>query len=148
MDSSFRLYFPIKWIPVVWFISHFVYKQVEEEENEAAELGDLFGWGDRVEEEEWRREHKKKKVDKNDIVVEHVYLVTASDDATIRIWKPTESDYLASLEKHNDKINSVALSKHGMLATASSDSSVNVWDMRELFQQVDSGKFVHRGRDG
>lgn len=116
----------------------------EESDDENEEMMSLFDWGEKVDGEEWKREHKKKKIDKHEIVVEHVFLVTVSDDATIRVWKPIESDYLTSLEKHNDRINSVALSKQGMLATASSDSSVNVWNMKELFEQVNSGKFVHK----
>ena len=96
-------------------------------------------WAERVDEAEYEEKIKDKK---NEILIEHVYLVTGSDDSTIRVWKPNESDWLSSLEKHNKKINSVDLSESGILATASTDATVNIFDMKNFFNEFMCGRFA------
>lgn len=101
-------------------------------------------WADQVESKIWMDKHMKKRINKKNFEIESVHLVTVSDDSTIRIWKPTESDSFASLESHNDKINAVALAGNDVLATASSDNSVNIWNMNDLFTNVKSGEFINK----
>ena len=101
-------------------------------------------WSDKVNNEFWSANHEKNRLNKDNVSIESVLLVTVSDDSTIRFWKPMESDSLASLENHNDKINSVELSKDGLLASASSDNSVNLWNMNNFFTQIKNGFFINK----
>jgi WD40 repeat protein len=81
-------------------------------------------------------------IDRRNDKIEHVYLASVSDDGSLRIWKPIESDSLLSLEKHNSSVNSVCLNSSDMLATASSDKSINMWNMKPFFSKVSSGSHV------
>ena len=130
----------------------------EDEEEEAADLGTL--WSDRVDEHEWlekqskheqRREKKKQQRDEvgggGDIVdISEVHLVTGSDDATVRLWRPIESEPLLSVENHADAVNSLDLVSNAqprragssassscccLLATASADATVNLLHLNE-----------------
>lgn len=103
-------------------------------------------WSDRVDKEELISKNKKSTLNKQDFEIESVFLATASDDSTVRLWKPIESDYLLSLENHNDRINSVDLSQSDTLATASSDKSVNLWNMKDFFNNVKSGLYTNNER--
>ena len=120
----------------------------KDDANEDDEMNGKLGnlWGDMVEEENWVSKHKKAVLNKKDVEVEKVYLVTVSDDSTIRIWKPVESDYLISLENHNDIINSVSLSKNNIIATASEDRTANLWNMNEFFKNYQSGLHINAER--
>jgi WD40 repeat protein len=55
-------------------------------------------------------------------------LISASSDRTIRIW-----DYnltcLATLQGHEDVVNSLCLFKDGQIASASSDKTLRIWDL-------------------
>ena len=99
-------------------------------------------WSEKVQENEWTNKHKNSSIQKDNFIIDDVYLVTVSDDSTIRLWKPIESDYLINLEGHNDKINSVSLSKDGILASASSDSNVNLWNLKPFFNKISSGQLL------
>jgi telomerase protein component 1 len=97
-------------------------------------------WSEKVQEKEWIDKHNSSSINKDNFIIDDVYLVTVADDSTIRLWKPIESDYLVSLEGHNDKINSVSLSKDGMLASASADANVNLWNLKPFFNKISSGQ--------
>jgi WD40 repeat protein len=81
-------------------------------------------------------------INKKNDNIEHVYLASVSDDGSLRIWKPIESDSLLSLEKHNSSVNSICLNGSDMLATASSDKSINLWNIKPFFSKVSSGLHV------
>jgi telomerase protein component 1 len=103
---------------------------------DSTDSSDLLAWSERVE-----QDVKKKSSNREQYQVDSVYLVTVGDDGTIRLWKPIESDYLASLEGHNDKVNMVSVGKDGMVATCASDKSVNLWNMKPYFNKIASGKY-------
>jgi telomerase protein component 1 len=100
-------------------------------------------WAERVDEAEYEESHKKAQLDKDDIKVEQVLLVTVSDDSSIRLWKPNESDWLVGFENHNDKVNALDLSSNDILATASSDTTVNIYNMKNFFNEFSSGIFIN-----
>ncbi|RNA40619.1 telomerase component 1-like, partial [Brachionus plicatilis] len=107
--------------------------------DESMDLGSI--WGEQMEKETWLENHKKK-VSNNSVAIDQVFLVSCSDDSTIRIWKPIESDYLLSLENYNDSVNSVLMDRNYLIATASADKSLNLWNTSKFFQVVQSGKMV------
>jgi telomerase protein component 1 len=113
-----------------------------DDDGEKMEMGDL--WSDRVEEESWVNKHKTAALNKQDYEVDKFYLVTVSDDNSIRLWKPIESEYLISLESHTGKINSIDLDKNNMLVTGSSDKSINLWNMNDYFKNYTSGLHVNQ----
>ena len=100
-------------------------------------------WAERVDEAEYEESHKKAQLDKDDIKIEQVLLVTVSDDSSIRLWKPNESDWLVGFDNHNDKVNALDLSSNDILATASSDTTVNIYNMKNFFNEFSSGRFIN-----
>lgn len=62
-------------------------------------------------------------------------IVSASSDATVRVWRPTpngSATLLHSLEGHSKAVWSIAAARDGRhVATASDDNSVRIWDVRE-----------------
>ena len=112
--------------------------------DEAMDTGNL--WGDQVSEENWLARHKSASLNRQDFEVDKFYLVTVSDDSTIRLWKPIEADYLISLEEHSAKVNSVDLGRNSVLVTGSSDKSLNVWNMSDYFKNVTAGLHIHGER--
>jgi WD40 repeat protein len=56
-------------------------------------------------------------------------VVTASDDATARLWDAASGEALATLEGHTGTVNSAAFSPDGTeVVTASNDNTARVWD--------------------
>lgn len=47
-------------------------------------------WATMADEEDWKTEHDKVKLEKRDIKVEEVLVGSCSDDGTIRIWQPVQ----------------------------------------------------------
>ena len=47
-------------------------------------------WVTMVEEGDWRDRHDKARLDKKDVKLEEVLAASASDDGTVRLWKPLE----------------------------------------------------------
>lgn len=106
--------------------------EIDREESEPMEIGSL--WAEQVELEQIREMQKAFESKRNnEFDVEDVYLVSGGDDHSVRIWKPIESSCLASLENHNDKVNSVDLSRDDWLASASSDRTVCLNNVKEFF---------------
>ncbi|KAF8605753.1 WD40 repeat-like protein, partial [Ceratobasidium sp. AG-I] len=62
------------------------------------------------------------------------YIVSGSDDATVRIWDTETGTAVAEpLKGHLYGVNSIALSSDGrLIATGSEDTTVRIWDMESL----------------
>jgi len=124
-------------------------KKLTKSEPESFVNDDESLWADKVDEADnvkWRESHKERlqnrKKGDDDVEVEEILLATVSEDGTLRIWRPVESESLNSLEGHNGKVNSVVIDETGLLATASADKSVNVWNVKEFMNKIESGHLV------
>ena len=47
-----------------------------------------------VEEEEWKSQHDKVKLDRKDVRVEDVLVATGGDDGDVRVWRPLRVNLL------------------------------------------------------
>lgn len=69
------------------------------------------------------------------------YLVTGSEDKTIRIWDTNSGDCLKEVKGHLMRIKSVSVLETGnrlILMSASSDGVVKCWDMADLINKDDT----------
>ncbi|WP_030455007.1 NB-ARC domain-containing protein [Herbidospora cretacea] len=58
------------------------------------------------------------------------WLVSGSDDATVRLWNVKDGRQIAVLEGHNEAVTSVAVAPDGTwLASASADRTVRLWQV-------------------
>ncbi|MBT9314540.1 WD40 domain-containing protein [Leptothoe spongobia] len=58
------------------------------------------------------------------------YLVSSSDDQTIRIWDLTSHELVKTLRHHTDRVRSVAVSPDGRyMVSGSDDGNVVLWDL-------------------
>lgn len=64
------------------------------------------------------------------------YLVSAGDDASIKIWDLSNGQLLNELKSHSKTIYSLAFSKDGsMLASGGIDKTIRVWENETLFRK-------------
>jgi len=67
-------------------------------------------------------------------------MISASEDATIKLWDFETGDYERTMKGHTDSVQDVALDKDGkLLASCSADMSVKLWD----FQTYECIKTMH-----
>ncbi|XP_077996822.1 telomerase protein component 1-like [Glandiceps talaboti] len=93
-------------------------------DNKILESKTESNWGVEVEAEEAKNdEDSKKNINLDDVVV-----ATASDDGTVKIWKPLVGNELASLTGHSDRVLGVAMTTDGrQIITTSMDKSIKLW---------------------
>jgi len=63
-------------------------------------------------------------------------LYSGSWDKTVKVWRLRDFVCLESIKAHNDAVNGIAVSRHGMLFTASADGTVKGWK-REAVREND-----------
>lgn len=71
----------------------------------------------------------------NDVGIYQKLIGTAGMDATVRLWRLTETsaDKLGILEKHQDRINGIAFHETGKwMTTVSHDKTWRFWDVERL----------------
>ncbi len=68
------------------------------------------------------------------------YVVSASNDKTVRIWDAKTGQQVGSpLEGHTDRVNSASFSPDGRyIVSASWDGTVKIWDFQPLQELIDS----------
>jgi platelet-activating factor acetylhydrolase IB subunit alpha len=63
-------------------------------------------------------------------------VLTASEDATIKLWDFESGKFERTLQGHQEAVNDLAINHNGtMLASCSSDLSIKLWDM-EQFENI------------
>ena len=73
------------------------------------------------------------------VTVDGQYVISGSDDNTVKVWELASGRLLRSLEEHRDRVNAVAVTRNGQYVISGSyDKTVKVWnivtgDSRELF---------------
>jgi len=67
-------------------------------------------------------------------------MISASEDATIKLWDFETGDYERTMKGHTDSVQDVALDRDGkLLASCSADMSIKLWD----FQTYECVKTMH-----
>jgi WD40 repeat protein len=72
-------------------------------------------------------------------------LASASDDHTVKLWRVSDGELLATLSGHYEEVTSVAFSHDGeMLASGSMDRSINLWRVsdRTLIRTMGGNEFI------
>ncbi|CAI5720484.1 unnamed protein product [Hyaloperonospora brassicae] len=74
-------------------------------------------------------------------------LVSASDDATVRVWDLYTQEQVACIQEHMSPVTSVAFSEDGYtMLSAGRDKVVNFWDLRD--QKLSKTVLVHEAVEG
>lgn len=64
-------------------------------------------------------------------------MVSASEDATIKIWDFETGEYERSLKGHTDSVQDIAFDAQGkLLASCSADLSIKLWDFQQSYECV------------
>jgi WD40 repeat protein len=92
-------------------------KQFEPMAPEPAWTGDLFGHLDVV---------------NSFVVLGNGYLVSASDDSTIKIWNPHDGSLVETLNQHAGQVKSLDLLPNSFLISGSSDYTIRVWNTKNF----------------
>ncbi|KAG8328578.1 Positively regulates the activity of the minus-end directed microtubule motor protein dynein, partial [Homalodisca vitripennis] len=63
--------------------------------------------------------------------------VSASEDATIKVWDFEAGEYERSLKGHTDSVQDIAFDSSGkLLVSCSADLSIKLWDFQQTYQCV------------
>ena len=52
--------------------------------------GDNNDWATMADQEDWKTDHNKSRLEKRDFHVQEVLVASCSDDGTVRLWHPVE----------------------------------------------------------
>lgn len=64
-------------------------------------------------------------------------MVSASEDATIKVWDFETGEYERTLKGHTDSVQDLAFDSQGkLLASCSSDLSIKLWDFQQTYECV------------
>ncbi|KAL7022869.1 hypothetical protein ACKWTF_012414 [Chironomus riparius] len=64
-------------------------------------------------------------------------MVSASEDATIKVWDYETGEYERTLKGHTDSVQDIAFDAQGkLLASCSSDLSIKLWDFQQTFECI------------
>lgn len=82
---------------------------------------DTSTWADLVEEEEEEGSKQEK------VKLADVFVITASDDGTVRMWKPFVPNEITALVGHSDRVLAIGATPNNEIVTASRDKSIRIW---------------------
>ena len=64
-------------------------------------------------------------------------MVSASEDATVKVWDFETGEYERTLKGHTDSVQDLAFDAQGkLLATCSADVSIKLWDFQQSYECV------------
>ncbi|CAF0783335.1 unnamed protein product, partial [Didymodactylos carnosus] len=84
-------------------------------------------WSQMVDEQESKLE-KTDELSRTTHTVEQMLIASASEDGTIKIWRPNEPEQIACMDAHSKPINDVVVSNDSIL-TSSLDNTIRSWQM-------------------
>ena len=84
-------------------------------------------WADAVEEDEQNAAKKKRQL-------KNIYLVTASDDGKVTVWKPFMANSIDTLIGHTHEVLGVSSVNSNTIVSGSVDKTVKVWSLPDVSQ--------------
>lgn len=64
-------------------------------------------------------------------------MVSASEDATLKVWDFETGEYERTLKGHTDSIQDIAFDSSGkLLVSCSADMSIKLWDFQQTYECV------------
>jgi WD40 repeat protein len=81
-----------------------------------------------------RLDGHEKRISVIEFTPDEKYIITGSNDGSIRIWSPANGDRVTTLAGHTNTVTGISVANAHTIVTASLDRTVRVWDLRSFVQ--------------